>query len=467
MEIDLDLRSELSSINTGDRRLDRRVGSVAQTLASNPSASVPKAVSGVAEREAVYRLLSNRKMSLERVIEPHQKETVKRAQQAGLVIVAHDTTEFRFPSDRVGLGPVAGKRSGTAGFRAHCALAIAAHERRDVLGVLAVKPMIRDRIKPKRDSVDRKKYKDRESLRWAENVDATRRLLESVEAIHVMDREGDIYELLAWMVSSGLRFVIRSAQNRMLEGGEKLLSSLDDAPDIFDREIALSRRKRSVHPYAREQFPARAGRPATLRVAAKSIEIRKAKSACDPSLPPTVRLNVVRVYEPNPPDGQEPVEWRLFTTEPIDSKEDLAKIIDAYRSRWVIEEFFKALKTGCAYESRQLESATTLLNMLGLLAVVAWRLLALRTLSRDPVDHPATDALAPIQIEVLRAITRRQTFSATPTVREAMLAIAELGGHITQNGAPGWLVLTRGFVELSAAVRGYSAARSISSYDQS
>jgi IS4 transposase len=404
---------------------------------------------------------------LERVLEPHRIETVKRAREVKRVLVAHDTTEFRFSSDRKGLGAVGGMRGGAQGFSAHCALAISGDEKREVLGVLAVKPMIRARIKAKRDSKERKKDENRESLRWSQNVEATSRRLGDVDAIHLMDREGDIYELLAGMVKAGRRFVVRSAQNRLLEDGSKLLSSLGDAPVMVKREVTLSTRKRPTTPSSRKQFPARAGRPATLHVAAKSIEIRKAKSACDQMLPPTLTLNVVHVFEPSPPPGQDPVEWRLLTTEPIETADQLAAIVDAYRARWVIEEYFKALKTGCAYESRQLESATTLLNMLGILAVVAWRLLVLRTLSRDSNDHPATDALSPIQVEVLRAVSSKKTFSPIPTVREAMLAIAALGGHIPNNGPPGWLVLTRGFIDLSAAVRGYSAAKSITNYDQS
>jgi DDE family transposase len=67
-------------------------------------------------------------------------------------------------------------------------------------------------------------------------------------------------------------------------------------------------------------------------------------------------LNVVRVWEPKPPRGAPAVCWMLYTSEPIDTAEQLLTIVDQYRSRWVIEEFFKALKTGCAFEKRQLES---------------------------------------------------------------------------------------------------------------
>jgi IS4 transposase len=86
------------------------------------------------------------------------------------------------------------------------------------------------------------------------------------------------------------------------------------------------------------------------------------------SLPELLRLNVVRVWEPEPPPGEPAVEWVLLTTEPIATLEDLLRIVDRYRSRWVIEEFFKAIKTGCSYEQRQLGDYESLVNALALFA---------------------------------------------------------------------------------------------------
>ena len=61
-------------------------------------------------------------------------------------------------------------------------------------------------------------------------------------------------------------------------------------------------------------------------------------------------LNFVEVREPNPPESEEAIVWRLVMTEPIDTAQEIAVVIDAYRQRWLIEEFFKALKTGCRYQ---------------------------------------------------------------------------------------------------------------------
>lgn len=89
--------------------------------------------------------------------------------------------------------------------------------------------------------------------------------------------------------------------------------------------------------------------------------------------------------EPNPPEGEEPVVWRLVTTELIDTEEEVAAVVDAYRMRWLVEEFFKALKTGCRYQEHQLESAKTLLVLLAIETAVSWRMLLVRWLGPQ---HP-------------------------------------------------------------------------------
>lgn len=104
-------------------------------------------------------------------------------------------------------------------------------------------------------------------------------------------------------------------------------------------------------------------------------------------------------------DDIEPVEWTLMTTEPIETEEQILAVVDSYRHRWKIEELFKALQTGCAYEKRQLGSYQTL-----------------------------------VELDVLRHVAEKPR-PKHPTLREAMLAIARLGGHLKRNGEPGWMVL--------------------------
>jgi hypothetical protein len=158
------------------------------------------------------------------------------------------------------------------------------------------------------------------------------------------------------------------------------------------------------------------------------------------------------------PEGEPAVEWTLYTTEPIETAEQVARVVDIYRARWTIEEFNAALKTGCAYESRQFESRHALLNILALSMPIACELLALRSRARDCPDTPATEVLRPVQIEVLSKFGRRK-LSASPTARDALLAVAGLGGHMKHNGEPGWNVLMRGMRTLLSYEAGWIAGR--------
>jgi hypothetical protein len=106
-----------------------------------------------------------------------------------------------------------------------------------------------------------------------------------------------------------------------------------------------------------------------------------------------------------------------------------------------VEEFFKALKSGCRFEHRQLESYQAIENALGLFLPIATRLLALRGAARAHPTRPCR-TLTPQQIAILRARTKRR-MSARPTNEEAAMALAELGGHLRSNGPPGSAILGR------------------------
>jgi hypothetical protein len=123
-----------------------------------------------------------------------------------------------------------------------------------------------------------------------------------------------------------------------------------------------------------------------------------------------------------------------------------------------MEEFFKALKTGCRYEDRQLESFTALWITLALLLPIATRLLQLRSMARDTTGRDTRDVLSEDRLAMLRAMGPGR-LPASPSAQDVLLAIAALGGHIKNNGAPGWIVLWRGMRELEERFVGWCAAR--------
>lgn len=446
------LSSEVADADLGDGRLTKRLGGLVDALASRPGESFPKALDD-AELEGAYRFFGNARVTPAAILAPHFRQTARRAAGHGRVLVVHDTTQFEFGgvTKREGLGRLI--RPGQ-GFFGHFALATTADGQRQPLGLLNLETVFRlDKLskKPRDQRPNRG-----ESARWRRGVEnVEERLPEEVHAIHVMDREGDSYANLSTLDSVGHSYVIRSFQDRVLADEEThLRSAARAAKRVFEREVPLSRRPVIDGPKG-QRHPARRERIAKLSVAAKAIEIPRTSDART-AASSTLKLNVLYVHERKPPPREPAVEWFLLTNLPIGTPEEVAFAVDCYRGRWTIEEYFKAIKTGCQYEKRQLETARALLNALAVLSTVAWRLLLLRHLARHAPERPATDALTPAQIEVLHA-TAKRPIPKRPTVQEAMLAVAGLGGHLPRNGDPGWLVLGRGMHDLLLLELGWRA----------
>lgn len=456
------LEDEYTGATLGDTRLGARLVSSAQMMSAKPDSSFPKAAGSDAELEATYRFLNNERVGPEAMLGPHVRQTVLRSGACKTVVIAHDTTEFSFgASRRDDLGFVA--KGESYGFFGHFALAVEANAARAPLGVIAFEMLRRDQKRKTKSTKTPKDDPGNEFHRWGRVVEAAQHELASMRPIHVMDREADSYELMAKLVQTGTRFVIRLSQSTRRVSTEPATVGevIERARTTVHREVPISARARNPLPKQRKTHPARDARVARLEASATTVTIeRPHRSKSDQ--PNILTLNVVRVFEPDPPEGESPIEWRLWTTEPVETAADILAVIDAYRCRWRIEEFFKALKTGCAIEKRQLESYRGLVNTVALMVPVAWRLLRLRTLATEQGHLPGHHALTPIQIHCLAAALRqrgRPPLPEKPTVRDVMLGIAGLGGHIRNNGEPGWIVLGRGFDDLLLIELGYLLAK--------
>ena len=152
------------------------------------------------------------------------------------------------------------------------------------------------------------------------------------------------------------------------------------------------------------------------------------------------------------------LEWILFTTVAVTDVASALERIEWYRLRWVVEEYHKALKTGCALEQRPLRSAQGLLALLGLLAIVAVRLLQLRTVARSVPDTPASQVMEP---ELVETVVRLRGGSADRmTADQFRRAVAGLGGFLgrKRDGNPGWQTLWRGWQRLQDLCWGVQAA---------
>lgn len=449
---------EVASVDLGDARRDSRLMSLVAGVAGKPKAGFPRAIQDPAALEALYRLMGNPSVSWQDILLPHVEQTAERARCHDEVLVAHDTTEFAFrgESERDGLGVMP---HGNQGFFAHFALALVPGEARTPLGLLGLHPFTREKqekvTNAKAVSRSRKKpQSEKESDRWRALAVSVEEHLQDHRPIHLMDREADIFALLADLKERGSRFVVRAKHDRILVDETRLRETLDAVEGAVFRSVRLSRRANRVRKFS---HPARDEREAHLKYRAMSVDFPRPESAQSSS--GELHVNVVHVFEPLPPEGDEPIDWMLFTSEPVETPEAAARVVDFYRSRWAIEEYFKALKSGCAFEKRQLESYHALLNALAMLAPIAWALLLLRSTARTFPTLPASELFSTEDLRLLRKLSLRVKLPPAPTVRDALMAIAGIGGHLRRNGDPGWQTIAAGYEDFLASSRGWAAAK--------
>jgi Transposase DNA-binding/Transposase DDE domain len=448
------LANEVANENFADGRLNDRLRRLMLGLAKNPQLSLPRAFDS-AGLEAAYRFFSNFKVMPADILRPHIKATSERAAGSDFLVV-HDTTDFSYRHDgeRRGLGRIRRNvATGKQAFLLHASLAIAGDSSHRPLGLAAIKTWVR--------SEDPSGV---EYLRWEEQChEASAALDGHRHAIHVMDREADDYQMFDALMRDGHRFVVRSLNDRIVEteqGLNKLRATLRLAPAVAERDVKLERRRSKNNSRADKTHPPRPQRKARLQYAAARMTLKRplSKRVLNTSPPATLDINVVHVWEPEPPEAHEPVEWFLFTSEPIDTPEQQLAVVDHYRGRWMIEEYFKALKSGCNVEKRQLEDYESLVNLLATLAPIAYQMLLIRSEARRAPDDDGTNVLPPAQLEVLRVMGRLK-LSEKPTNREIYFAVAALGGHIKYNGDPGWQTLRFGYEELTTLTAGWMAAK--------
>jgi Transposase DNA-binding/Transposase DDE domain len=456
---------EFSGAQLGDQRRSERLLKIARRLERDSRSSFPHSMRTTGELEGFYRLMNSDGFTAPQLMAPHRKATMDRAEQAGIVLVVHDTTHVEFTGDaqREGLGVTT---NGRQGFVGHFSLVLDSRCQSVPLGVSHMETYTRSGKKWPVAKKTRTRVRDdpkRESLRWWRAVETFELEREGrFEAIHVMDAEADFFELLSQMVCSNTRFIVRAGQldRGVTVSGEatKLRDFANSLPSRLQRTVELSARRyigKREPRSTKKRHPARDARLAKLNVAAGSLTLRKTRYAKDGD---DVEINVLRIWEPKPPKGAAPVEWVLLTTEPINTRSEIERIVDWYRQRWVIEELFKALKTGCALEVRQLESYSALVKVTAILAPIAYRLLLLRGMERRHPDERPTCFFTPTELRVMLMDDSNRGAPPPKTLSDAMRLLARMGGHLKSNGPPGWLTLGRGYQHLLTLLSGWDMA---------
>ncbi len=433
-----------------DKRLAARLAGILETFAERPSDAIPQAAGTWGQAKGISRFLAHQRVRPAAVQQGLTSDTAQQCLEQTTVLVVQDTTSLNLTGCRVlpELGPI-GSGNLAQGMLLHSTLALT--EQGAVLGVLGLQIWARP-------AGDTPGPEAKESGKWLHGIDQARQVVwEAAWAagaaapprlLHLMDREGDVYEVLQWVEEVGDSAIIRCVQNRRVDEPLRLAHAAVRAQPVLGH-VTLAVPRSHGKP----------ARPATVAMRALTTTLRPDREKYPHAWPLTWTL--VEVWEPNAAPAGEALHWLLWTREPATTLAEVQEVVRKYTCRWPIEEYHLTLKSGCRIEALRLESWDNLEKAVVMYTSVAARIVALRDRAQQEPEAPATVLLSEDECAVLVAKLGQGRAVLRLTLGQAVLWIGRLGGHLNRkkDGMPGVRTLWRGLRDLTLLVEGWRVAR--------
>src|SRR6266704_399586 len=303
---------------------------------------------------------------------------------------------------------------------------------------------------------DQRDLSDKESQRWIATALAAKPLLAKAAMVTALgDRESDTFAFYVSATEQRFHVIARSMHDRKLAGGLGLYAS--------GVVMAVVEQRGNLLP-ARAQRPERVV-PLELRFG--TVSLARPQSKFLHHLPESLSLHLVDVREVDPQAGTEPLHWRLLTTHPVANAEQAWRIVEWYKRRWLIEQFFRVLKTqGFRLEDSQVGTAERLLKLVAIAAKAA--VIPIQLLqARDGRDHqPVRLAFDVNEVATLAALNqnleaqskRLKTPHPPDSLAWAAWIIGRLGGWdgYPSSKPPGPITMRHGLEYFHAAAAGWS-----------
>jgi hypothetical protein len=427
------IQQQFSGIQLGDLRLNKRAISIAHACSRYPDASLPNKFDRWADIKGAYRLFDHTDATHGAIQAPHYQVTITAARETdGPVLFIQDGSELLYNSHdyTFGLGPTADAKGN--GMMLHTCLAASFSQEAyatQILGLGYQKCWVR---KEKQES-------KKESALWTETLQEIGSPPQPKQWISVGDRGNDIYSFFEEAEKMDWGFVVRAKHDRhiIVDGEKKRLHS-------WVRALTA---KKSFPLYLRargEEFSGEVELELTWSKATVSTSQGLTSDSCN--------FTYLRVHA----SGRRKLEWILVTNLSVETEEEALAVVEMYRKRWLIEEYHKALKTGCRIEWSQMRQAHRLQALLGFLGVIACQLLAFKEYSRLEPMQPAS---ASIPKEMIVMITEYFKIPEKGlTVRDFWRLVARLGGFLARksDGDPGWQTTWRGFMRFQDMMLGFN-----------
>ncbi len=442
----------------GDARLEVRGALLHGALIAKPGCRVRRIAGGLRSQEMGFtRFLRNPRVNPRLLSQGAAARAADRVEGRDMLAI-QDTSQIVLGNRdkaREGYGPV-GKGGNLRGVLIHPVLAVDAASG-DLLGLVDVE--IWNRRGGQRVTKARTRPKaERESRRWSAGAARAGEVLAKARSVtSITDRDGDDYHYFAKRPEN-VHLLTRVKHDRKTEPGEpgegevlsEYVAGLPEA-ERFTIEVQAA--------------PGRAARRAELALRFAPVTIQAPTSGMTAKerkgLPASVKLHVVEVAEVGAPEGAEPLRWLLLTSHEVADAEHARKIVGYYRMRWIVEEYFRTLKSaGFQLEDSELSDPDAFMNFATRAAIAAVTVTQLLRARDNPGGQTLLDAFDARDEPVIEAIcadyegpnpTRRLTNPHPKgTMARATWVIARLGGWTGYYGKTGPRTLNRGFERFKA-----------------
>jgi hypothetical protein len=455
-------KGEFGAAGLGDVRRTRRLIMMAAAVARAPSGKVSSVFNRTKEREGAYDFLESPQVEAGAIAASIFAATAVRSRGLAYAYVVIDGSSLSLSDAKgtKGFGPVGTRTKKANGLVANTALAVS--DSGTPLGIIdqmfwsrpPTLELTKTEVWQRNQERD---FSDKEPAEIVRSAERAMQLLrsEGVQSWIVVDRVADNRDILLALSKAPCVFTVRATYNRHLSEHKRLYDELAIQPVLGRYRVQVPRTGN------------RATRDAEIEIRAKRVELLFR----DRLNKHTERLKLTAVWLHEPSGEKNALDWMLYTNAPVNSAEEGRRIVEAYRTRWRIEEFHRTWKQGhCNVEDTQLRSPDAVAKWAIILGAVAARVERLKYTSRTHPQTPALGMLSQLEIEVLQLNhQQRQTTPSPPkklapareiTIEQATHWIAELGGWIGKtNGPPGSVTLARGLERLAYLVEGVALAR--------
>lgn len=427
------IKKNFLNVDLGDKRRTERLLKVAGNMLSQPQQSIPKQMKNWYETKAAYRFFSNPEVKHSSIQKTHNQNVLEESLNSKhTVLFIQDTSSLDYTEhpNTEDLGYI-GNHEGR-GLMIHSTLAIELNnEQTNVFGL--ANQQVWERTHPcrkKSETVTQRYKRYTEARLWEDSLKAIRKPSEQENWISIGDRANDIFEFFDYCVKNNWSFVVRASQNRALrENGsyslEQIRSKKSQYKTSFFTRSSQNKNTKEIK----------------LEIAKQLIEIAPPARLKNQSNP--IIITAIRCW-----NKEEKIEWILYTNVKVEKEEEVKEVCRWYSLRWLIEEYHKCLKTGCGIEKRQLENGRALKAILGILGIIAARLLETKFLARNENNKQAKDEIPEIPLRII--CKKYKLDEERVTVKMFWRGVAQMGGFLARksDGDPGWQTIWKGMLDL-------------------